>query len=139
MTESSGQARLRSAARAVVGGGPLPEFPSVEDLKVWLGLAADDTTDDSVLTTALDAACQAQAMVVVYPVEAGTDPPVAVLTDDLENALFLRAQRLAARRNSPEGVVGFSDATGDFVAARVPSGDYDVVRLEGPYLKITVA
>jgi hypothetical protein len=109
----------------------VPTFPSLADLKAWLGLDASDTTDDTVLTDALAAACVAQAAVVAYPYDEA-EPPTAVLTADLETALFLRAQRLAARRNSPEGVVGFSDSTGDFVAARVPSGDYDVVRLERP-------
>jgi hypothetical protein len=62
-----------------------------------------------------------------------------MFVDDLVLAVFLRAQRLAARRNSPEGVVGLSGLAGDFVSARVPSGDPDVLRLEGPFLMIPVA
>lgn len=106
------------------------DYPTVDDLKEWLGL--EDTYDDAVLAESLDAAIAAQSRVVRYP----SDP---LVDDDLRLALFLRAQRLAARRNSPEGVVGLTGTGGDFVGARVPSGDSDVLRLEGPYLKIPVA
>ena len=98
--------------------------PVLQDVKSWLGLAADDVQDDALLQTSLDAALSAQAMVV---------------TDDLFEAVLLRTQRLAARRNSPEGVIGLTGVGGDFVSARVPSTDPDVLRLEGPYLKIAVA
>ena len=49
-----------------------------------------------------------------------------MFTADLREAVFLRTQRLAARRNSPEGVVGLSGVGGDFVSARVPAYDSDV-------------
>lgn len=111
--------------------------PDLDDVKKWLGLEASDVYDDAVLSESLAAALAAQALVVDYPL-AG-DPAEPTFTDDLAEAIYLRTQRLAARRNSPEGVVGFTDTSGDFVAARVPAGDYDVVRLEGPHLKIPVA
>ena len=105
--------------------------PDLTDLKGWLGLGADDTTDDVVLEESLNAALSAQAKVVSYPDEG--------FVDDLREAVFLRAQRLSARRNSPEGVVGLSGAGGDFVSARVPGWDSDVAVLEGPFLKMVVA
>ena len=105
--------------------------PDVSDLKAWLGLAADDDADDVVLEESLNAALAAQAKVVTYPDEG--------FVDDLREAAFLRAQRLAARRNSPEGVVGLSGAGGDFVSARVPGYDADVGVLEGPFLTMVVA
>jgi hypothetical protein len=108
----------------------------LEDLKSWLGLEASDTADDVVLQESLNAASAAQAAVVAYPVDDFGD---ADFTADLRSALFLRAQRYAARRNSPEGVVGLSGSGGDFVAARVPSFDNDVLYLEGPYRKIPVS
>jgi hypothetical protein len=48
-------------------------------------------------------------------------------------------QRLAARRNSPEGIVGLGGVGGDFVAARLPSTDPDILRLEAPYARVVVA
>lgn len=108
----------------------------MSDLKSWLGLEADDTADDVVLQESIDAASAAQAAVVAYPADDFGD---ALFTDDLRSALFLRAQRYAARRNSPEGVVGLSGTGGDFVAARVASFDVDVANLEGPYRRIPVA
>lgn len=110
--------------------------PDLSDVKAWLGLEPSDTTDDVVLEESLAAALAAQAKVVWYPLD---DSDNEVLDDDLREALFLRTQRLAARRNSPEGVVGISGTGGDFVGARVPPTDADIAVLEGPYLKIVVA
>jgi hypothetical protein len=107
--------------------------PTVADMKAWLGIPPDDTTDDLVLQDSLNAALVAQARAIGgnYPCDAFGDP---VFTDDLTLALFLRAQRLAARRNSPEGVVGITGSDGDFVGARLPSADSDVIRIEGAYV-----
>lgn len=110
--------------------------PTLAELKAWLGLADTDTTDDVVLAESLDAAVAAQAAVCMYPID---DNDEGYVPDDLRNALMLRAQRLAARRNSPEGVVGLSGVGGEFVGARLPAGDADVLRLEGPWLVIPVA
>jgi hypothetical protein len=110
--------------------------PTLDDVKGWLGLDETDTLDDVVLQESLDASLAAQARVVAYPADAFGDTS---FSDDLREAVFLRTQRLAARRNSPEGVVGLTGAGGDFVSARVPSYDNDVLHLEGPYLKIPVA
>lgn len=109
-------------------------FPTLIDLKAWLSVT--DDADDIVLQESLDAAIEAQGQVVRYGTDAFGDPTV---TSDLREALFLRAQRYAARRNSPEGVVGLSMGSGDFVAARVPSFDADVSHLEGPWRTLPVA
>jgi hypothetical protein len=71
--------------------------------------------------------------------EAATPEDNQTFTDDLTTAIWLRAQRLAARRNSPEGVVGISSGTGDFTGARLPATDVDVARLEAPWTVIGVA
>jgi hypothetical protein len=110
--------------------------PTLAEMKAWLGLDAADTVDDVVLAESLDAALAAQSRVCFYP--AG-DYGGCGFTDDLREAVFLRTQRLAARRNSPEGVVGLSGVGGDFVSARVPSYDADVAHLEGPWRTIPVA
>lgn len=115
---------------------PAPDVPTLTELKAWLGLEAGDAYDDVVLQESLDAGLVAQAQVVTYPVDGYGAPQ---FTSDLREALFLRAQRLAARRNSPEGVVGLAGGGGDFVAARLPSYDSDIDRLEGPSLKMVVA
>jgi hypothetical protein len=112
--------------------------PDLSDVKAWLGLDASDTTDDVVLEESLNAALVAQDRVCTYPLD-DSDVPVEFLDQDLREAVFLRTQRLAARRNSPEGVVGLSGAGGDFTAARVPSYDADIDSLEGPHRKIAVA
>jgi len=108
----------------------------LDDFKAWLGLEASDAADDVVLTQSLDAALIQQALVILVPVD---DFGEEVFGPDLTEAVYLRAQRLAARRNSPEGIVGLSGAGGDFTAARVPAYDADVVALEAPYRRIPVA
>jgi hypothetical protein len=115
---------------------PVPLAPTLDELKSWLGLEPGDTNDDVVLQESLDAALVAQEKVVDYPDDGSGGK---AYTSDLREALFLRAQRLAARRNSPEGVVGLAGAGGDFVSATLPGSDADVSRLEGPSLKIVVA
>lgn len=104
--------------------------PDLNQVKAWLGLEPEDSQDDVVLQESLDAALQAQAQVVCYPCDDFKQP---TFTADLEEAVYLRTQRLAARRNSPEGVVGLTGVGGDFVGARVPPYDADVAQLEGPY------
>lgn len=114
----------------------LTGVPDLAALKGWLGLETDDTEDDVVLQESLNAALEAQCQVVDYPRNAFDQP---VMTSDLRDAVFLRAQRLSSRRNSPEGVVGLSGLGGDFVSARMPAYDSDVWQLEGPHRKIPVS
>lgn len=116
----------------------LQAAPDLSQFKDWLGLDEPelDTTDDVVLQQSLDAAIAAQAAVCSLPTDDFGD---SGYTPDLVEAIYIRTLRLASRRNSPEGVVGLSGAGGDFVAARIPSFDNDVLHLEGPWRKIVVA
>lgn len=110
--------------------------PTLADVKAWLGLQAEDVYDDVVLQDSLAAALEQQARLVLYPCDNFGDP---LWTDDLREAIYLRTQRLAARRNSPEGIVGLSGLGGDFVSARVPTYDADVAYLEAPHRTIATA
>lgn len=110
--------------------------PTLDDVKAWLGLDADDTADDVVLSESLAAALAAQANVCLYPYD--EDVADTYFPPDLTEAIYLRTQRLASRRNSPEGVIGLAGVGGEFVGARVPTGDPDVLRLEGPWLMMVV-
>jgi hypothetical protein len=94
-------------------------------------LDAADTEDDVVLEQSLNAALAHLDLIVSYPDDS--------FTDALTEAVFLVTQRLAARRNSPEGIVGLSGIGGDFVGARVPFTDPDVMQLIAPYRQIPVA
>lgn len=111
-------------------------MPDLAAVKEWLGLEVDDQVDDTLLETSLAAAIAAQERVCFYVADAEGN---GVVTDDLYEAVLLRTQRYAARRSSPEGVVGISGTSGDFAAARLPSTDADIVRLEGPWLRTPVA
>lgn len=104
--------------------------PDLSQFKDWLGIESADTEDDVVFQASLDAAIAAQARVVCYPLDDFGD---CYYSPDLIEAIYVRTQRLAARRNSPEGVVGLTGVGGDLVGARIPPYDNDVLHLEGPY------
>lgn len=109
--------------------------PTLDQLREWLGLPEDDHLDDAVLQASLDAALTAQAVACAYPLDDFGDP---LFTADLTEAVYIRSMRYAARRNSPEGVLGLGSELG-FTSARIPSFDADVLHLEGPYRRIVVA
>lgn len=112
--------------------------PDLAAFRAWLSLNdPSDVQDDTVLTDSLNAGLAQQAHQVCYPQDSfGT----AVMTDDLREAVFLRAQRLVARRNSPEGIVGIAGGGGgDFSSVRVPPFDVDVNKLEAPHRRIAIA
>lgn len=111
--------------------------PDLDDVKQWLGIDATDVQDDALLQTSLNAALDAQAIAVAYPINEETAE--LVMPDDLYEAVLLRTQRLAARRNSPEAIVGITGTAGDFVSARLTSTDPDVIRLESPWLRMVVS
>lgn len=111
--------------------------PTLADVREWLGLTdPTDTQDDSLIQTSLDAAIAAQSRICFWPCNDDGDPEY---DPDLYEACLLRCQRYMSRRSSPEGVIGLQGTDGDFVAARLPSIDADIVRLEGPFNKMVVA
>lgn len=107
--------------------------PDLAAMKDWLGI--EDTEDDGLLQTSLDAAIAAQCAVCTYPVD---NFGQAVYSADLYEAVLLRTQRYAARRSSAQGVVGVQGTDGDFAAIRLPSTDGDIVRLESPWMTMVV-
>ena len=110
--------------------------PTVDDVRHWPGLPSDDHLDDDLIQTSLDAAVAAQSRVCVWPCNDDGD---AQYDPDLFEAALLRTQRYMARRSSPEGIVGITGTDGDFVGARLPSTDADIVRLESPFMKMVVS
>lgn len=88
-----------------------------------------DTLDDDAIEAAL-AAVHA-AIVARCPTLAEVDD----IPDDVAQAALLWCNRLVARRNSPEGVVG----VGEMGVANIGRYDADVGRLLGPYTAVTLA
>jgi hypothetical protein len=113
--------------------------PTLAEVKEWLKVG--DTFDDVTLSAGLQAALAHQqhglrfpTQLVVCPPE--TEPtPQAYYPEDLRLAIYLRTARWLARRNSPEGLLGFAD----FGPAQVPVSDADIRDLESPYRIVTVA
>ena len=110
--------------------------PTLAKVKEWVGLDPADTQDDALIQTSLDAAVVAQSRICVWPCN---DDGLAEYDADLYEACLLRCQRYMARRASPEGVVGITGTGGDFAAARLPSIDGDIVRLESAFYKMVVS
>jgi hypothetical protein len=113
--------------------------PTIDEIREWMGLS--DEIDDVALQRGLDAALAFQQSVLRFPVYTAADCSSPDLidqpyySDDLRLAAMLRTARYLARRNSPEGLVGFAE----FGVAQVALSDRDVAQLESPYLRIVVA
>lgn len=105
-------------------------FPTLADVKAWLNLT--DPIDDTALNDGLHAAQANMTRRLAFPV---TDTGVVFVDDDLRLACMLRTARYLARRNSPDGLVGFAE----FGPARVARLDADIDTLERPYLKFAFA
>jgi len=102
--------------------------PTIDDVKGWLRLPDTDTIDDAAIVIAMNAAGYAQ--VVELEEEA-----IANANDAVIQAWYLRVQRYLARRNSPDGLIGF----GDFTPAMIARLDPDIATLESPYRKVVIA
>ena len=113
--------------------------PTLAEVKEWLKV--DDTFDDITLSAGLQAALVHQRMGLAFPIQMvvcppDTEPtPQAYYTEDLRLAVYLRTARWLARRNSPEGLLGFAE----FGPAQVPVSDADIRDLESPYVIQVVA
>jgi len=99
--------------------------PTVAEFKAWLRVDPADMIDDVAIGEGLAAAEHQQTLLLNMP---------AGWTADLHLACMLRCARYLARRNSPEGLVGFAD----FGPARITAVDRDVTALEAPYVKVLV-
>lgn len=96
-------------------------WPSVNDYTAWAGIG--DTRDDDTVEAALDAV--RAAVIARCPTLAAVDEVPA----DVAYACLLWCNRLVARRNSPDGVVG----VGDMGVANIGRWDPDVGRLLAPW------
>jgi hypothetical protein len=104
-------------------------WPDRDAYKAWARVVDnfDDVAIDDALAavlTAIESRC---------PVLFGATPAVP---DDAHQAALIWANRLLARRNSSEGVIGTG---GDLSAIRVGRWDPDVERLLAPYKDVVIA
>lgn len=104
-------------------------WPTVERYKAWARIAESDTLDDAAISEALAAT---EAYVAGQVTLLGADDAVPA---DVGYACLLLTNRLLARRNSPEGVVGSIDG----VVADIGRYDPDTARLLSPYVAAKLA
>ena len=105
-------------------------WPTADDYKAWARIGTADTLDDAAI---------AQAVAAVNTHVAGRctllDPDAEDLPADVVYACLLLTNRLLARRNSPEGIVGSFDG----VIADIGRTDPDAGRLLRPYEAAKIA
>jgi hypothetical protein len=104
---------------------------TLDDYKAWARVT--DTLDDVAIQQAIDAV-GSKFELILRPVIWSDPAPVEVPPDVIEAGL-LYVNRLLARRNSPDGVVGVSDLG----TATIQPYDSDIKRLLGPWLKGVLA
>ena len=113
-----------------------PVWLTVADYKADTRIDPADTTDDAAISTCVDAATSAIEVraprAFTLTDDAGLPLPVP---GDVHKAGLLMTNRLMARRNSPDGVVGVSDMG----TATVLSYDADISALLGPWTAVVVA
>jgi hypothetical protein len=110
------------------------EWLTLEDYKTWARIDPTDTTDDVAIAEAVAAAMEAleiRAPVAFAVDEAGEPLPVP---SSVHQSGLLLTNRLMARRNSPDGIVGVSDMG----TARVLSYDADITALVSPWTEMVV-
>ena len=106
---------------------------TAEDVKVWLRLAPDDTTDDQILADVV-AAVNAWVAGTAYVAELDpvTWPPAAGLWPlDVTQGATMLAARMYRRRNTPGGIESLGDAGAVYVPRR--DGDVDVLLHQGAW------
>jgi hypothetical protein len=107
----------------------MANWPTRDD---YLGYARiGDVYDDAIVESSLAAVIAAVKARCPSLVEV-EDPDVP---DDVRHACLLWCNRLVARRNSPEGIVG----SAEFGVANVGRYDPDVERLLSPWKAVTLA
>jgi hypothetical protein len=113
---------------AVVPG----EWLTPGEYKAWARIDPGDTADDAAITDAVNASMEG---IEGWAVKAFTDDPAAVLPFTVYEAGLLLTNRLMARRNSPDGVVGVSDMG----TATILANDADINRMLSRWTESVVA
>jgi hypothetical protein len=108
-------------------------WPQRDDVKAFLRLSLDDTTDDGVVDQQL---AGATAWVTSRVDPHWVDPAdPSFLPDALFTVTVLEAGRLYRRRDSVDGTIGW----GDSGIVRVGPKDPDVETMITPYLAVVIA
>lgn len=114
--------------------GDFPPWLTVDEYKAFARIT--DTTDDAAITGNVAAASSVLELrapyAFAYDPETDTALPVP---DDVHQAGLLLVNRLMARRNSPDGVVGVSDMG----TARIASYDADINMLISAWTESVIA
>jgi hypothetical protein len=122
----------RPGARASYSGTWL----DVDAYKAYARIAPTDTTDDAAISEAVAAAMEALELRAppAFAVTADGTDVFAEVPAGVHQAGLLLTNRLMARRNSPDGVVGVADMG----TARVASYDADITALVAPWSEMVV-
>lgn len=110
----------------------MANWPTLTDYLCYARIT--DTYDDAIVTSSL-AAVKAAVLHRCPMLATVVEPDVP---DDVFHAMLIWTNRLVARRNSPEGIVGIGVA-GDMGVVNIGRYDSDVQRLLAPYTAAVLA
>jgi len=107
-------------------------WPAVADVKAFLRLGSNDTTDDALVASELAAAIAwvTNRVDPIYTTPNNAD----YLPDPLYSAALHEAGRLYRRRDSVDGTMGW----GDMGVVRVGPKDPDIETMLAPYLSVVL-
>ena len=115
---------------------PWDPWLTVDDYKAWARIDPADTTDDAAIQQAVNAsteALQLRAPAAFQMDDQDPPQPIPVPRMIVEAGLLL-TNRLMARRNSPDGVVGVSDMG----TTTILSYDADITQLVSPWTEMVL-
>jgi hypothetical protein len=106
----------------------MAEIPTLAEIREWIGVPASVMPDDQ-LAVVVAAELSLQAKLCDVGDAPGDYPPEAV------EGLYRRVGRVVAARVNPLGMVGTDSEYG---AARLPSTDAEITRVEGPIRRMVL-
>lgn len=116
---------------------PVGTWLTADEYKAWARIDVADTTDDAAIGEAVNSSMETIALraPAAFALDPDTGAPLGPVPAAVHEAGLLLANRLMARRNSPDGIVGVSDMG----TARVMSYDADIAQLIAPWTPMVIA
>jgi hypothetical protein len=116
---------------------PVGTWLTVDEYKAYARIDGSDTTDDAAITEAVNSSMETIQLraPAAFALDPDTGEPLGPVPGAVHLAGLMLTNRLMARRNSPDGIVGVFDQG----AARIMSTDADIVAQLSPWTPMVMA